>query len=206
MPRHVELTGRRVNRLLVLGRSDRKGPDYWWRCQCDCGNTVELRTYSLTAKRAQKSCGCIRLIQPNSRKHGLSKSPEHQAWSGAKSRCYDTADKGFVNYGGRGIVMCDRWREDFRAFYADMGPRPAKGFSLERRDNNGHYAPENCYWAPRIVQANNKRRVKIMNINGESLTMSQASRKFGIRYTTLRARILRQGMDPARAVAEPLQQ
>jgi len=89
-------------------------------------------------------------------KHGLSGTREHQCWRNILSRCYWKTDKDFPNYGGRGIIMCERWRKDFLNFYRDMGKCPP-GFTIQRKDNDGNYEPGNCCWVPRAEQYKNKR-------------------------------------------------
>jgi hypothetical protein len=89
--------------------------------------------------------------------HGMHNTPEYRTWTGMKERCYNPSADSYKNYGGRGITVCDRWRDDFPAFYADMGPRPSENHSLDRRDTDGNYEPENCRWATRSEQQKNKR-------------------------------------------------
>lgn len=129
-------------------------------CRCDCGSEKEIRIAHLKTGSV-KSCGCYQRerMRTVGLKHGLGKTPEWWAWRGAKSRCQDPASASWANYGGRGITICARWggRGGFPAFFADMGPRPSPGHSLDRIDNNGNYEPGNCRWATRSQQRQNQR-------------------------------------------------
>ena len=87
-------------------------------------------------------------------------SPEYRAWQGMLRRCYRPKDKRYHCYGGRGIMVCARWRTAFGNFIQDMGPRPV-GYSLERRDNDAGYRPDNCYWAPSNQQQKNRSTTKL---------------------------------------------
>ena len=115
---------------------------------------------------------------------------EYRAWCRAKYRCYDPAYDHFNRYGGRGIVMCERWLSDFAAFRSDMGPCPPK-YSLERIDNNGPYSPENCRWATHKEQCNNRSSTRIFEFEGKRLSLKNWARDKGIRYHTLYGRLSR---------------
>jgi hypothetical protein len=105
-----------------------------------------------------------------------------------RERCYNPNQKQFADYGGRGITVCDRWRNSFENFYADMGPRPP-GKTLERSDNSGNYEPSNCYWATRKEQQNNTRRCHKMTFGGKTLNVQQWAEGLGVSHEVLRKRL-----------------
>jgi hypothetical protein len=130
-------------------------------------------------------------------------SPTYLSWVAAKSRCYDKKDNAYADYGGRGIAVCDRWRDDFQAFLADMGERP-EGMTLDRYpDVNGPYSPDNCRWATWTQQANNKRSNVLIEHGGETKTVAQVAREVGMRPSVLASR-LRNGWSIERATTEPV--
>lgn len=122
----------------------------------------------------------------------------YKAWNNAMSRCNNPKDDGYPNYGGRGITVCERWRNSFDFFVEDMGLAP-KGMTLERIDFNGHYDPFNCKWATRKEQANNMRSNVLMTLNGKTMTATQWAEALGISTTRLHAR-LRLGWEPEQAI------
>lgn len=135
--------------------------------------------------------------------HGMSQTTTWRIWRGMRRRCYDTNIQGYANYGGRGITVCDRWRDSFENFYADMGERPSKQHSLERRDNNGNYTPHNCYWATNIEQHNNTRRSVFLEFQGKKQTITQWARELNINVATLYNRV-RRGWDVTRILTKPI--
>lgn len=115
-------------------------------------------------------------------------------------RCGNPASTSFAAYGGRGIVVCDRWRNDFTAFLADMGPRPSTDLTIERIDNDGPYAPANCRWATRLEQGQNKRNSRHIEAFGERLSASEWARRTGLPRRTITSR-LDAGSTPEAALA-----
>jgi hypothetical protein len=131
-----------------------------WVCICDCGNTTLVDSYMLTSGRT-RSCGCLR--QDNLIRHGHARpgkeSSEYRAWQNMKSRCSNPNHPSFNSYGGRGIIVCDRWlgKLGFDNFLADMGEKPSPKLSLDRINNDGNYQPDNCRWTDALTQSNNQR-------------------------------------------------
>ncbi len=177
--------GDKFGRLTLLERIS--GGRTKWRCLCDCGKTAEVLQQSLLSGNT-KSCGC--LVAEKNFKHGGYYTSEYSIWSGMKARCYNPRKRSYGEYGGRGISVCERWRNSFPNFLADLGKRPSKNHSLERVDVNGNYEPANCRWATSSEQANNKRDNNLITFRGETLTETQWRRKLGFNRGTIRQRIV----------------
>lgn len=128
-----------------------------WEFRCDCGEVMVIPAYWV-ANGSKRSCGCLgrRLALEVNTTHGLSRTPEYSVWRSMLDRCYNPKLKSYKDYGGRGITVCDRWRESVTAFVEDMGPRPSRKHEIDRRENDGPYCPENCRWVEGVVQMNNK--------------------------------------------------
>lgn len=136
-------------------------------------------------------------------KHGGVTTPEYLAWGAMKERCYVPSHKEFKNYGARGIAVCDEWRDSFAAFIRDVGHKPTPSHSLDRIDNNGNYERSNVRWATKLDQSLNRRPVRRYRHEGETLTLREWSERTGLKYETLRMRILRLGWNVDRALRQP---
>lgn len=201
--------GVRFGRLTVLGRAPTvkylKGRKSRAYCRCDCGTERIFPVPNLIKKKeATVSCGCYAAENASrvQTTHGMTGSPEYLSWKAMRDRCTRPSDTSFHLYGGRGISVCPEWAGSFEAFYRDLGPRP-EGTTLERNDSNGNYEPGNCRWATYLDQANNTSAVNRVTIHGETMSVSVASRKYGISRTQLRNR-MRDGMTPEQAVDTPI--
>lgn len=179
---------------LRLGEKDQHGR-YQWECQCECGETTLVKaTYLRTG--TTKSCGCLQSAG-NRRTHGHKTSKgatqAYTAWVNMKKRCYDPDLKQWHRYGGRGIKVCDRWKDSFENFLLDMGNPPSRKHSLDRKDNDGDYTPKNCHWATKLHQRINSSGPLIwVDINGERLILKEAVRKYStVGYMTVFFRVKR---------------
>ena len=171
-----------------------KGRHVIYTCLCDCGNEKEILGIHLKSGKIL-SCGCYRK-EINSKihlKHGHNRvgkrTSEYSTWADMIRRCSNPNDEFYYLYGGRGIQVCDKWKS-FKNFLKDMGEKPI-GYSIERKDNNGNYCPENCIWASSNMQSNNKSNNVIIEYNGKKQTLKQWSTELNLPYETLRARLKR---------------
>ena len=200
----VDLSGREFGMYTVLRRAgSRKGKPYWV-CQCLCGAEREVRGSALTGGYA-RSCGCyVKVVQAaRLRKHGKYGSPEYKAWCAMKARCESPRTNGYHNYGGRGITVCERWRDSFAAFLKDMGPKPTPFHTVERINVDGNYDPENCRWADAHEQRTNTRQAIWIVYRGRRVNLHQLCHDRGLRYGTVHARLSR-GWAAERAIDTPI--
>lgn len=165
MGKTKNITGQKYGRLQVVSKSDHKDKSNHslWNCKCECGNTTAVSLCHLTSGKI-KSCGCLRnekTVERNTT-HGKTHTRLFEIWQGMKKRCTNPKHKSFSYYGGRGIMVCDEWKNDFEAFYNwAMLNGYAYDLTIDRIDNNGNYEPSNCRWVTMAEQNQNKRNIRI---------------------------------------------
>lgn len=201
--RHVcnIFVGAKLGRLEVIELPPKHNGVRMAICKCECGTTRPLRFSSL--ENGGKSCGCQTIEILKSRgTHFLSKNLTFKVWKDMRYRCTDPNHHAYKDYGGRGITVCDRWMESFQYFLADMGWKP-DGLQIDRENNDLGYSPENCGWATRKTQMQNRRICVNIEIGGVTKVLAEWCRIKGIDEGTVRDRI-RAGMDKALAITTPV--
>lgn len=204
MGKFIDLTGQQFGRLLVIRRVGQKGEKTMWLCLCDCGNEAIVSSGNLRSETT--SCGCYQKEQARKAKtkHGMSHSALSYIWVSIKQRCFNKKNKGYKNYGGRGIKICKEWINSFQAFYDYVSQLPhcgEKGYSLDRINNDGNYEPGNVRWATRSEQNRNRRRVRTFKNNGQTHTLQEWSELTGIPFGTIEYRY-RQGKSPSEILSK----
>lgn len=136
-------------------------------------------------------------------KHGRHNTREYNSWRGMIGRCYaPRIDRTTKGYRDRGIQVCDRWRQSFADFYADMGPTPSPSHTIERLNNDGNYEPGNCIWATQKTQARNRRTTRLVTVNGRRVSLAEAAEITGLSRATIHCR-LKRGWTDAVATTRP---
>lgn len=194
----INITGKKFNLLTAIRLDHKEGSGrkikHFWLFKCDCGKEKVLPK-SPVVRGVIRSCGCLH--KKRVQKHGLSQTDlYHSIWVGIKQRCYNNNSKDFQRYGGSGINMCEEWKNDFESFYNwAMNNGYKKGLTIDRIDNSKGYSPENCRWVTPKEQANNKRTCVYVTYKGETKTVSEFCRKFGLKTSTVYNRIKRKGIN-----------
>lgn len=206
MPNRMDLTGQRFGRLVVerYSGNDSSGHSSWI-CKCDCGNTKEARGSHLKRGYIQ-SCGCLAtdMLRERSTKHGLEHTRLYRIWSGMLKRCYNTKSNRYQRYGGRGITVCQEWRDSIEKFVSwSISNGYRDELTLDRIDNDGPYSPENCRWATMKEQTNHTRRNRLVTIGGVTKTISQWAEEKRINIGTVYSR-LKRGWSVERALNDPV--
>lgn len=191
--RILDLSGERFGWLVAIkyhsSYEDYRGRlRHKWECQCDCGNTKVVKS-GVLIKGDSLSCGCV-AARKESRVinyHKMSGTKAYNSWTKMMERCLNPESRSYKWYGGRGILICERWA-DFRKFYADMGDPPSPIHSIGRIDNDGNYEPSNCRWETPSQQGKNKRGIVWLTIGNKTQTIRQWSAEYGISENVVSSR------------------
>ena len=187
MSRLNDLTGKTFGLLSVIKRVENDGKYPQWLCRCECGNEKVIRGYNL-AYNGATSCGCQTL--PSHHIHGYShKEKLYGIWKCMRQRCSDPNISRADSYVNKGIRVCEEWSDYtvFREWALSSGYK--EGLSIDRKDNDGNYCPENCRWATRKEQMNNTSTNRKLTFRGETKTLSEWADIVDISYDTLKRRV-----------------
>jgi hypothetical protein len=193
MPKKLEWIGQRYSRLTVISLHERRGPKRLWLCRCDCGNDVVVQDSNLRSDHT-RSCGCFHQERRKEARttHGKTDAPIYDVWVNMKQRCFNPNLDSYPNYGGRGITVCDEWRDSFEAFYRYVG-EPPEGTTIDRINNDGNYEPGNVKWSTATEQVTNRRRLprygKRFLFDGEQVTVHQLAARLNLSPATLYKRL-----------------
>lgn len=204
-----EWLNQKYNSLTVKGFVH-KGNTWEWMCECECGSLKTYNPYKVINGHT-KTCGCgrvercHRLIEKHRTKHGGRHERLYGIWRGMKERCLSTTHKDYGNYGGRGITIYEGWTNDYAAFrewalkngYNDS-------LSIDRKDNEKGYSPDNCRWVSMKKQNNNRRSNRLITYNGETKSIMELCEEKGMNYQTVYARIVHRGWSVEKAIETPI--
>lgn len=198
------MTGQVYGRLTVVSRIASRSDHPRWECRCICGG-VSIVSGDGLRRGSSRSCGCLQreLTAARSKTHGHTgngqTTAEYQSWTQMRSRCLNPKHHAYANYGGRGISIDPRW-SSFETFLEDMGARPSLDHSLDRKDNNQGYGPNNCRWATDKEQRRNCRRSRMVSHDGRTQTLAAWAEETGFSRGVIFER-LKRGWDPSRALS-----
>lgn len=193
-----DLTGKTFSRLYVIGVADTGTRKTYYYCKCVCGKMKTVRSDSLIDGTA-RSCGCMKLEQDRinleaNHTHKQSGTRLYEIWQGMRTRCYRVTDARYHRYGGRGISICDEWKNDFVAFYDWANKNGySESLTIDRIDNNGNYDPTNCKWSTAEKQCNNRESNIKITIGNTTKTLTQWCEIFDLEYSAIHARYVRNG-------------
>lgn len=205
MSNFQNLVGKKFNKLTVIKYIGKTNDGHsFWECKCDCGKICKKNSRNLKSGNT-KSCGCYKKIckKLNAKYNYSVNRSLYRCWGAMKNRCFNEMDKHYIYYGGRGIKVCDEWKDSFENFYnwsiangykEEKLPSGRNKWTIDRIGNNGNYCPENCRWVDKYVQSNNKRNNRFITYKNQTKTLAQWAREFGISSSALWYR-LNNGLD-----------
>jgi hypothetical protein len=189
MGKFVDLSGQKFGKLTVVKRATFNNSEGkpMWDCVCDCNPNEHIFCYGSNLKTGKiVSCGCQKIENCKSRStHNMSQTTTYKIWKSMKRRCHNPQATNYKDYGARGIAVCDRWFNSFENFLADMGERPSKEYSIERKDGNKNYEPDNCIWATSTEQNRNKKNNFNLTLNGETKCVAEWAEITGLDRNTI---------------------
>lgn len=194
------LAGLKFGKLTVESVAESRNGHLYWLCICECGGSKIVRGSHLLSGNV-RSCGCIVARKT----HGGTGTRLWNIWIQMRQRCSYQNAPNYHRYGGRGIAVCEEWENSFEAF---RNWALANGYrddlTIDRKDNDGHYCPENCRWTTRKVQSNNTKRNRVLTLNGEEHTLSEWAEALSINPGTLSSRVNRQHWSDEKALSTPI--
>ena len=195
-----DLAGKKFNMLTVIERVKKENSKQtFWLCECECGNKT-ITTSGHLKNGHTKSCGCLhkKVMQDMMTTHNLTNTKLFKIWRAIIDRTEYISNKKYKDYGGRGIKMCQEWRNDFKVFYEwAINNGYKEGLTIDRINVNGNYEPNNCRWATWKEQQNNRRNNHYITYKGETHTISQWSEILNVKQGTLLARVNKYGIEKA---------
>lgn len=189
----VDLTGKQFGKLTVVKLDKVIGRKSYWICECECGTIKSVRGDTL---KVITSCGCVKRQQDIinlsiENNHNMTHHPLYKIWNAVRSRCENPNNSSYKDYGGRGIQLCDEWH-DVCAFISWAENNGWKnGLTIERKDVNDNYCPENCEWIPMKYQVRNRRNTVRFTIDGIEDSLINWAEKFGVPYRKVAERYYR---------------
>lgn len=202
MRRFIDMSGQKFGRLTVLCRAENRGRTTMWLCKCDCGNETVVSAGHLKNGHTT-SCGCYRKekVVSDNTTHNMTGTRLYRIWANMKQRCEKPSNPKYINYGARGIRLCDEWHDSCKFFEWALSNGYRDDLTIDRIDVNGDYEPSNCRWATTAEQALNRTDNHWITYNGVTQTMKEWSDELNIPYKILEHRINKFHMEPQVAFA-----
>lgn len=202
----IDLTGQKFTQLTALRRASSEYHEACWVCLCECGREVVVPGSSLRKGKRQRCYNSSHGIKPGRKPLGMRQDVyklTYHSWTNMRERCLNPNHHRYKRYGGRGILICERWN-DFNMFLADMGERPTIKHSIERNDSDGNYEPTNCRWATNKEQSRNTTRTIYAEYQGKRWKLIELCESLGIPYSNVLGRYRALGWPIEKALFEPI--